>query len=127
MGLNFSEQSATTVARSITALANIASKFDSETRIYLDSTQHKDKSNSEDIKLVANSVRRNNLLCENPGRKHSKFQKISANSSNNLDWRKIKAWIINKRKLHSKHMQTQENEEDSDTDTDTELDMNDSA
>ena len=62
MGSNFTEQSSTRVARSLTTLNSIATKFDSECCIHPESTAHTGRSNTEDIKLVVNTVLRRNLL-----------------------------------------------------------------
>lgn len=123
MGSNFSEQSSTRVARSLTTLNNIAIRFDSECCIHPESTSHTGRSNTEDIKLVVNTVLRRNLLGVVVGRKHTSFPNMSLNPLQTLNWESMDSWIKNRVKQQLKCIATME--EDAPDDESTQSDEED--
>ena len=96
MGTNFSQESTTTIARSIITLGGIAARFDSQSSLPYESSSHTSRSDSNDLKRVVKVVQQCKILKVIKDRSHTNYSKISCDSLRSLDRVGMCAWMKKK-------------------------------
>ena len=110
MGANFTEKATTHVARSITFLVNVSTKFDCQSGITPPATAHTTKDDKKDVHHIVTIILQNKLLDTIPSRYHTNFPKMSNNPLSRLDWDRTKEWIKNKVIAQKKYQPLSEEE-----------------
>ncbi len=103
MGANFTPESSTRAARSVTTLEKLSKKFDDETGIHPELSAHSRKSDENDVKRVVEVLQQVKPHTIQEGRCYRKFPQMSGNPLKALDREKLHLWIKEKIKQHEKY------------------------
>ena len=118
MGVNFSEEATTRVARSVTFVSEIAHRFEQQTNIHPECSVHCKKEDYGDLKKVMKVVIKEKLWDTIPGRVQNNFHNITSNPLKFLNMDKLKNWISQKMKETIKYRKLQVSDSDgSESDT----------
>ena len=97
MGPNLTETSLQRAARSVTALHNIAEKFDAQSGVPRTNCAHSTITDEKDVRIVLDTVLKNKLLDELGSRSHRAFPNMKLNPPFKWDMKKTKEWIKKKK------------------------------
>ena len=93
MGPNLTETSLQRAARSVTALHNIAEKFDAQSGVPRTNCAHSTITDEKDVRIVLDTVLKNKLLDELGLRSHRAFPNMKLNPLFKWDMKKTKEWM----------------------------------
>lgn len=120
MGANTSEAAITRAARSVTALQEVTTNFDKETRVPVTSSAHSTLDDIKDVNTVVSVIIKKKIFDTQKGRMHTSFKNFSSNPLHNLNQEKILHWIASKQKqmIRYKYAVGEDNSEASDIESD---------
>lgn len=116
MGANLTEESLSRAARSVTGLHALVERFDHQSGVPVGTSAHSVKSDESDVERVVSVLHTVDVFSVQPGRKHSKFRKISLNPLKTLKREKLTTWMEKKRKEILKYSVAQGEGDQSDSD-----------
>ena len=89
----FTNKTIARVSRSALCTDQIAKNYDKQTNTEKASGIHTDKDITEDVMLIVNQLKQQNVFDNIPGRHHQSFPAIEANPWSKLDMEKVRDWI----------------------------------
>ena len=100
----FTNKTLARVSRSALCTDQIAKNYDKQTNTKKASGIHTDKDITEDVMLIVNQLKQQNVFDNIPGRHHQSFPAIEANPWSKLDMENVRDWISQSlHKFSSKH------------------------